>query len=146
MRSTKYAPLFGLLLVSALAACGEAAWSADPECFSIGCEFNAQCTFDGQRCIIGSDADCRHSRPCTEQGRCARDSDVAFCIVVSDADCARSDRCRDFGQCSYYLPAGAPEMAAHCLPQSDEDCRRSVLCTTGGFCAYSASTRTCVKG
>ena len=61
------------------------------------CALDGQCTVSHGSCVVGSSADCRRSRLCSDLGRCTAVG--GRCSLTSDADCAMSVACRHHQYC-----------------------------------------------
>ncbi len=85
-------------------------------------------------CTAVSDADCRASRACRDEGECS--TFLGDCVAKIDADCAGSRDCNDHGRCS--ARAGA------CEARSDSDCVESTGCKTLGLCSRSKVGTMCM--
>lgn len=104
-----------------------------------GCAERGACYEVARQCLIGSDADCRSSRICREEGWCSlvpggtKMGDAfldSLCGAVSDADCASSVACRTGGFCH------ADNQL--CVAKSADDCRAAEACTRFGLCSFAA--------
>lgn len=126
--------LHPLLLALFLTGCGDS--SDPPDCPSLpGCRENGLCTAEGDRCIAGSDADCRdRSEVCSKLGRCTALDGT--CQATSDADCKASAFCQIYGGC--HAKDGV------CLALTDDDCKDSSGCKQYGWCTANDQGE-CVK-
>jgi hypothetical protein len=121
---------FALLAVLSATGCEEPGLRVDPQCLRSHCREFGYCTFDGDKCVVGSDADCAQSAWCKIAGWCSAPASqgAAHCAPGPDEGCRQSDYCRDFGACTLVNNA--------CRPASDSDCQSSVQCYVFGRCTY----------
>jgi hypothetical protein len=96
------------------------------------CTRLGHCTASGDRCIVGSDADCRGSSQCSGFGKCFKLGDA--CAAKSDSDCRNSARCRSGGVCSL-----VPEISV-CLARNKADCEASTGCKSDGACSVGSGS------
>ena len=92
------------------------------------CKSGGYCTFDGTKCIVASDRDCRKSKICREDGKCTAGNKK--CIATSVRDCRKSTDCRNYGNCdlNYSLKSCHPGNHLHCR-RSIDHCRKNNFCT-----------------
>jgi hypothetical protein len=62
----------------------------------MSCAAHGLCTFEGGKCVL-SDAGCRKSSMCREEGRCTERRGA--CVATSNEDCAQSQLCARNGAC-----------------------------------------------
>jgi hypothetical protein len=121
------------------------------------CKLSGWCTFDKSvgRCTATSNADCRASTHCRQQGTCGLWQDsihhqgagpvqyrlTGSCLAVSAKDCRASVGCKVFGNCGFKTESG------YCTATSNADCRASWQCRDNGQCRYRKSKTggECVK-
>ncbi|MBI4702765.1 MAG: hypothetical protein HY744_16720 [Deltaproteobacteria bacterium] len=103
---------------------------APPDC-APRCRSEGECTVQGDRCVAGSDDDCRRSIACAREGRCHAEG--AVCAVGFAAlgqpgwqEFACQQECELRGKCT--VRAGA------CVAGSSAQCRRSAGCRLWGKC------------
>lgn len=86
------------------------------------CTREGRCTGQDNRCVAGSNADCKSSEFCEKDGRCT--AQEGSCVVASAADC--STVCKKFGRCA--LEDGK------CVAGSIKDCREADVCRGAKSC------------
>jgi hypothetical protein len=90
-------------------------------------------------CEPGSDADCRQSQICADDGMCSKGHAHGFpqprCVAASDALCRKSTGCRERGNCSRTHVRG-PGLLPICGPKSKAECEQSEGCNKRGRCAF----------
>lgn len=96
------------------------------------CQIEGRCTGDGNRCIAGSEDDCKKSRFCEQDGRCSIQE--GRCVAASAADCETV--CKKFGRCT-------PE-EGKCAATSAEECRAADICQGAKTCRVSNGS--CLAG
>ena len=111
------------------------------------CKKYGRCTalYGYGSCQATSDADCRASNDCKEEGNCtAKDG---RCQATSDADCRASETCQEYGRCTAsevcqeYSNCTAKD--GWCEVTSDADCKGSTVCSERDWC--TAKDGSCVK-
>jgi hypothetical protein len=140
-----------------LAACD----SPDERCQqAVGCEIDGLCAHhDVDGCVAGEEEHCARSQACRVHGRCTLLGNK--CDVVTDADCKASEVCKEDGSCQRIIrwdgtaacvpPCDRREpcravgycqrKGERCLPGSDADCAQSLACKLKGRCVVGGDGR-----
>jgi hypothetical protein len=87
------------------------------------CLDNGLCKTENGRCIAASNADCRRSTACATQGLCTVEESRC---VVGAADCRRTPECAEVGRCTY--------QNGWCIAGSGADCAQSRGCHEEKLC------------
>lgn len=96
------------------------------------CRDDGRCTLRFGTCVPSSDAECRASRACREEGRCYLITRFSpECSALDANDCLRSTGCRERGECSLSGIDGGKRL---CVAQTPADCWRSAICRDEGRC------------
>jgi hypothetical protein len=97
------------------------------------CKDHGACTIQHGRCVVGSDADCRGSRACSDRGQCAylAPFGMGHCHVPSAAACRQATACRDDGRCTLFRDDTGQGV---CRVHTPADCRGSRGCRERGAC------------
>jgi hypothetical protein len=123
--------------------------SPSPSKCAASCAGEGRCHAVNGQCVAEGDDDCRPSKICESNHRCAEAE--GRCVPCKDApECALDGRCTDDGrQClartdadceaSRACASGARCSAASgtCWTASNKDCTRSELCRENGLCVFA---------
>ncbi|HQY65171.1 MAG: hypothetical protein IPQ09_22685 [Myxococcales bacterium] len=104
--------------------------TSDADCRkSTNCKEQGACAVENERCVPKSVEDCRASSACKARGNCSLS---VTCAVVSEADCKLADVCTKQGHCTFQ--SMGPGWGT-CAAGSAADCKRAPLCKTEGLCS-----------
>ena len=110
------------------------------------CRSDAECTFDGKRCVIGGDADCARTSQCKWFQRCKLANGECWKMGADDAACQKHDP--RYSACFY---AGlCTSKDGLCVAASDADCakypcEKNAQCTARDDRCVATRVEDCVR-
>lgn len=107
---------------------------------SDACKQEGLCSLGSDACVVGSDAECRASKRCSDLGQCRKDPDHDWnCVADSDADCAASLQCKERGFCVAVKSSGGT--VEYCGPANAAACKQAPACLAEGACTFMKNGR-----